>query len=90
MTAFGFLDWFGDNNNGRYIFEGFLGNLEIAVIGMICSFLLGLALALLRISRNKPVSFAAGVWVDVARNLPLILLILFMAVYLPESWKSDW
>jgi ABC-type amino acid transport system permease subunit len=28
--------------------------------------------------------------VDVFRNLPLILLILFMSVYLPEGWKNAW
>ncbi len=84
------LSWFGDNNNGRYIFEGFLANLEIAVIGIFLSFVLGLLLALLRISRNRPVSLISGAWVDVFRNLPLILLILFMALYLPESWKQSW
>ena len=90
MTTFGFLDWFGDNNNGRYMFEGFLANLEIAVIGIVLSFVLGLVLALLRISRNRVVSVATGAWVDAFRNLPLILLILFMALYLPESWKQSW
>lgn len=90
MTTLALLSWFTDNNNGRYIFEGFLGNLEIAVIGMVFSFALGLVLALLRISRNRLVSVLAGTWVDIARNLPLILLILFMAVYLPTSWKNAW
>ena len=87
---FGLLEWFGDNNNGRYMFEGFLANLEIAVIAIVLSFALGLVLALLRISRNRVVSVATGAWVDVFRNLPLILLILFMALYLPQSWKQSW
>ena len=88
--TFAILNWFGDNNNGRYLFEGFLTNLEIAVIGMVLSFVVGLLLALMRLSRNRGVSTATGVWIDVFRNLPLILLILFMAVYLPESWKNAW
>lgn len=84
------LNWFGDNNNGRYIFEGFLTNLEIALISIIIAFAFGLVLALLRLVKNPLVSFAAGVWVDVFRNLPLILLILFMALLLPPTWRDAW
>ncbi len=90
MPQFAILDWFGDNNNGRYLFEGFLANLEIAIIAMVLAFLLGLVLALLRLSRNAVVSNVAGAWVDVFRNLPLILLILFLALLLPESWRNNW
>jgi His/Glu/Gln/Arg/opine family amino acid ABC transporter permease subunit len=88
--SFAILDWFGDNNNGRYLFEGFLTNLEIAVIAMVLAFALGLGLALLRLMRNKVVSTVTGVWVDVFRNLPLILLILFLALLLPPSWRNGW
>ena len=90
MMIPGVLEWFGDNNNGRYLFEGFLTNLEIAVIAMVLAFVLGLALALLRIQRNAVVSTVAGLWVDVFRNLPLILLILFLALLLPNSWRNGW
>ena len=90
MGAFAILDWFGDNKNGRYLFEGFLTNLEIAVIAMVLAFVLGLALALLRIMRNPVASTLTGIWVDVFRNLPLILLILFLALLLPNSWRNSW
>jgi His/Glu/Gln/Arg/opine family amino acid ABC transporter permease subunit len=86
----GLWQWFGDNNNGRYLFEGFLTNLEIAVIAIVLAFVLGLGLALLRISRNRVVSTVTGIWVDVFRNLPLILLILFLALLLPPSWRDAW
>ena len=87
---FAILDWFGDNNNGRYLFEGFLTNLEIAVIAMVLAFVFGLVLALMRITRNPVVSTVTGIWVDVFRNLPLILLILFLALLLPNSWRESW
>ena len=90
MTSFAILDWFGDNNNGRYLFEGFLANLEIAIIAMVLAFILGLLLALLRLSRNTVLSTATGAWVDVFRNLPLILLILFLALLLPSDWREAW
>jgi aspartate/glutamate/glutamine transport system permease protein len=83
-------EWLITGNNARFILEGFLINLEIAVIAMVFSLVVGLALALLRLSRNRAVSFVAGVWVDVFRNLPLIFLILYMALALPIAWRDAW
>ena len=88
--TFAMYGWLGENNNLRYILEGFLANLEVAVIAMVIAFVFGLALALLRLSRNKVVSFLAGVWVDVFRNLPLILLVFFLALYMPSAWRDFW
>jgi aspartate/glutamate/glutamine transport system permease protein len=83
-------EWLWTGNNARFILEGFLINLEIAVISIILALIVGLALALLRLSKVKPVSFVAGAWVDVFRNLPLIFLILYFALGLPSSWKQAW
>src|SRR5215211_984361 len=83
-------EWLITGNNARFILEGFLINLEIAVIAMVFALVVGLALALLRLSRNPVVSFVAGIWVDVFRNLPLIFLILYIALALPISWRDAW
>jgi His/Glu/Gln/Arg/opine family amino acid ABC transporter permease subunit len=83
-------EWVTTGNNVRFILEGFLINLEIALVSMILALILGLALALLRLSRVGPVSLVAGAWVDVFRNLPLIFLILYFALGLPGSWKEAW
>ena len=83
-------EWLWTGNNARFIIEGFLINLEIAFVSMIFALIVGLLLALLRLSRLRAVSFAAGVWVDVFRNLPLIFLILYFALGLPRSWKEAW
>jgi putative glutamine transport system permease protein len=83
-------EWLTTGNNFRYILEGFLINLEIAIIAMAFALLVGLALALLRLVRNPVVSLVAGIWVDVFRNLPLIFLILYLALALPTSWRDAW
>jgi His/Glu/Gln/Arg/opine family amino acid ABC transporter permease subunit len=83
-------EWLTTGNNVRFILEGFLINLEIAIISMIFALILGLGLALARLSRFKPVSVVAGTWIDVFRNLPLIFLILYFALGLPGSWKEAW
>ena len=89
--TFAVFNWVTEENNGRYILEGFVINLEIAAVSLVASLLLGLALALMRLARNRVVSFLAGVWVDVFRNLPLILLILFLTVLLKpvrQTWED--
>jgi His/Glu/Gln/Arg/opine family amino acid ABC transporter permease subunit len=83
-------EWLTQNNNVRFILEGFLINLEIALVSMIFALIFGLLLALLRLSRVKVVSWAFGAWIDVFRNLPLIFLILYFALGLPGSWKDAW
>ena len=83
-------EWVTTGNNVRFIIEGFLINLEIALVSMCFALILGLALALLRISSLKPVSVLAGGWIDLFRNLPLIFLILYFALGLPSSWKQAW
>jgi len=83
-------EWLVTGNNARFIFEGFLVNLQIALIAMALSLVLGLALALLRLTRNRIVSGVAGTWVDVWRNLPLIFIILYLALSLPSSWRTTY
>jgi His/Glu/Gln/Arg/opine family amino acid ABC transporter permease subunit len=90
MTLATVFEWLGSGNNARFILEGFVINLEIAAVAVVLSLLAGLALALLRLSRNRLVSAAAGLWVDVFRNLPLLLLILFLFLWIPESWRETW
>ena len=83
-------EWLWTGNNARFILEGFLINLEIAIVAMIFALIVGLLLALARLSVFKPLSWVAGTWVDVFRNLPLIFLILYFALGLPSSWKQAW
>ncbi len=81
-------EWVVSGNNLRFILEGFLINLEVAAIAMTLSLAVGLALALLRLSRIKAISVAAGIWVDVWRNLPLIFILLYLLLTLPNSWRE--
>jgi putative glutamine transport system permease protein len=81
-------EWLWTGNNFRFLLEGFLVNLEIALIGIVLSLIFGLLLALMRISSRRLISIPAGIWVDVWRNLPLILLILYLALAVPTSWRE--
>jgi His/Glu/Gln/Arg/opine family amino acid ABC transporter permease subunit len=81
-------EWLITGNNLRFILEGFLVNLEIAVIAMAFALAFGLLLALARLTRVRPLALVAGAWVDVFRNLPLIFLILYLALGLPAPWRN--
>jgi His/Glu/Gln/Arg/opine family amino acid ABC transporter permease subunit len=81
-------EWLVSGNSARFILEGFLVNLQIAVIAMVLSLACALGLALARLSPLKPLSVVAGAWIDVFRNLPLIFLILYLFLGLPAPWRE--
>jgi His/Glu/Gln/Arg/opine family amino acid ABC transporter permease subunit len=83
-------EWLTSGNNLRFLLEGFLINIEIAAISMVLSLIAGLLLALGRLARLRPLSLAAGAWVDVWRNLPLIFIMLYAFLAAPESWSRAW
>ena len=93
MDLFYFIDpdnwrWLTAGKNFTFLLEGFLVNLEIALISMTFSLIFGLLLALTRISKNKVASGIAGVWIDVWRNLPLVFILLYFFLGLPDSVKN--
>jgi His/Glu/Gln/Arg/opine family amino acid ABC transporter permease subunit len=81
-------EWITAGNNFRFLLEGFLVNIEIAILAMILSLFFGLLLALGRVSRNKTISATTGIWIDIWRNLPLVLILLYFFIALPEGIKT--
>ncbi|MCA1726924.1 MAG: amino acid ABC transporter permease [Actinobacteria bacterium] len=82
--------WLFDGRNLRFLVEGFWVNVQIALVAMLLSLALGLGLALLRISAGRVRRVAAGLWVDVWRNLPLIFILLYLALAMPDSWRDGY
>jgi His/Glu/Gln/Arg/opine family amino acid ABC transporter permease subunit len=81
-------EWLWTGNNLKFLLEGLLVNLQIALIAIFFSLIFGLLLALMRISNRRWISIPAGLWVDVWRNLPLIFIILYLALAIPSSWRD--
>jgi glutamate transport system permease protein len=81
-------EWLVTSNNLEFLLKGFLVNVQIALIALVCSLIGGLALALARLSRGRPLRFVAGAWVDLWRNLPVIFVILYLALAMPTSWRE--
>jgi aspartate/glutamate/glutamine transport system permease protein len=81
-------EWVWTGNNFWFLLEGFFINIEIAAVAIVFSLIFGLILALMRISKRRLISFPAGIWVDWWRNLPLILIILYLGLAIPTSWRD--
>lgn len=82
--------WITSGSNLKFILEGFLVNIEIALIAMVFALIFGLLLALARLSNNRLVSGIAGAWIDVWRNLPLLFILLGFALALPGALFQAW
>ncbi len=75
----------GDNLLGYRAGESFLrafvaglaNTLLVALLGIVLSFCVGLGVALARLARNPLVSRAAWLYIELARNTPLLLQLLF-------------
>jgi His/Glu/Gln/Arg/opine family amino acid ABC transporter permease subunit len=66
-----------DNSYGRVLLVGFLNTLKVAIVGVILATLLGIAVALMRLSQNWLLRQVATVYVETVRNIPLAIQIFF-------------
>jgi general L-amino acid transport system permease protein len=58
---------------------GLLNTFQVAVLGIIFATLLGILLGIMRLSTNFLVNRIAAVYIDIFRNIPLLLLLIFWA-----------
>ncbi|GHH98979.1 amino acid ABC transporter permease [Neobacillus kokaensis] len=71
-------DWSVIPNNMGLFLKGVLLTLEISVLALLFSIPIGIIVGLLRISRNKIVSFVATAYVEVMRGIPLLVLLFWI------------
>ncbi len=89
-TGFGFLhreaglpigehliDYSPTDTYGRALLVGVLNTLKVSVLGVILATFFGAALGIARLSRNWLLARIASVYVEVVRDLPLLLQLLF-------------
>ena len=78
------LDYSRSSTYGRAFAVGLLNTLVVAVLGIIFATIWGIFLGVMRLSNNFLVSRLAALYVDLFRNIPLLLLLIFwsQAVFL--------
>ena len=70
---------------GRALWVGVLNTLRVAAIGIIASTLLGTLLGIARLSRNWLLTGMARSYIELMRNVPLLLHLLFWYALITES-----
>lgn len=70
--------------NIRFLLEGLWITIEVSVISIIISFILGTFLGIIRYANIKYLSAIVGFIIDIIRNVPLLLIIFFTYFGLPN------
>ncbi len=76
-VAFSLIPYDLTDTHGRVFLVGLLNTLLVSVTGIVLSSVLGLIIGVLRLSGNWLVGVLATAYVEVIRNVPLLLQILF-------------
>lgn len=74
-----------DPANWRLLFEGFWVTIQLSVISILISLVLGTLIAGLRVSPLGPVSAFAQGYVEFFRNIPLLIILFFVLNGLPQA-----
>ena len=77
----------------RFLLEGLVETVRVAAVAMLCSITAGIVLALGRLSQTAPVRWVCTVWVEFFRGVPVVLLIFFTVLGLPQyglDWSAFW
>lgn len=69
----------------RALYVGLLNTLRVAVIGIVLATVLGTLIGLARLSRNWLLAKGASIYVEVMRNLPLLLQLFFWYAVITEN-----
>ncbi|MDG1438953.1 MAG: amino acid ABC transporter permease [Emcibacteraceae bacterium] len=64
--------------------EGFWITAKVSILSIIGSFIIGIFIAIMRVSQNKVMNVVSGTYIDLFRNIPFIVLIFFGYYGLPE------
>lgn len=67
------------------LFVGILNTLAVGLLTLVLASLLGLVLALMRVSTNTPMQIVGGTYIELFRNVPLILQVLFWYALLTHT-----
>lgn len=70
---------------GRAIVVGLVNTLKVSVIGIVAATLLGTVIGIARLSKNWLINHLASVYVEVMRNVPLLIQLFFWYALITES-----
>lgn len=60
-----------------FFLQGFLNTIKVSLVGLVCSFIIGVVIAVMRIAPLRPLNFLGACYVEFIRNIPLIMIVFF-------------
>jgi len=97
-TGFGFLEreagfaigeslvaYSPSDTYGRAIFVGIVNTLHVAALGIVLATMLGVIMGVARLSKNWLIAKIASVYVEVMRNIPLLIQLFFWYALITEN-----
>lgn len=69
------IEYSSSSTYGRAIFAGLLNTILVAVLGIIFATIIGFIVGVMRLSKNRVVAGAATLYIELIRNVPLLLQI---------------
>lgn len=73
------IEYSRQDTYARAFLVGLLNTFQVAVLGIIFATVLGVIIGVMRLSSNFLISRIAAVYIDVFRNIPLLVLLIFWA-----------
>lgn len=78
------IDYSANSTYGRAVLVGLINTLMVSVIGIVVATLLGTLIGVGRLSKNWLISRLCGIYVEVMRNIPLLLQLFFWYALITE------
>lgn len=82
-SPFAWFKWQAVFRDYNVFFEGFLTTLEVAVLGLALSLILGVVFGVLSTSKLKVFKIISRIYVEIIQNTPLVIQIFFLFNGLP-------
>jgi general L-amino acid transport system permease protein len=82
------IDYFSDDTYARALWAGFLNTFKISLVGNVLAVLLGGIVGILSISSNWLVSRISKTYIEIVRNIPLLLQLFFWYMLFSETFPG--
>jgi general L-amino acid transport system permease protein len=69
------IEYSSSSTYGRALFVGLLNTVVVAILGIIFATIIGFIVGIMRLSKNRVVAGAATLYIEIIRNVPLLLQI---------------
>jgi len=83
------LRWEYITNNKQLFIDGLLVGLKMAVIALAIGCVIGLVCAFIRASGNRWASMPVTIYVEIIRNIPLLLIVFLLYFGLPQAFPRQ-